>query len=67
MCWVGSLSTAAVAVVMFVQQHIMYYCETCTVHAYNRKTATLVGRVQQENSRCCQMCTAGKQLLLSDV
>ena len=35
--------------------------------ACSRITATVVGCVQQENSYCCQMGTAGKQLLLSDV
>jgi len=74
---VGSLRTAAVAVVLFIQQHIISCCQICTMHAarkqlllsgvYSRKTASVVGCVQQENNYCCRMCTAGKQLLLLDV
>jgi hypothetical protein len=77
MCYVGSLRTAAVAVDMFIQQHIMYCRQICTVHAagkqlllsdvYSRKTATVVRCVQQDNSYCFQVCTAGQQLLLSGV
>jgi hypothetical protein len=33
----------------------------------SRKTAAVVGCVQQENSCYCRMCAGGKQLLLSDV
>jgi hypothetical protein len=80
MCYAGSLRTATVSVVMFIQQHIMYSCQMCTVHAAgqqlllsdvysacSRKTAAVVGCVQQENSYYCRMCAGGRQLLLSDV